>query len=100
MGIRRVLQLLIGCALPFGNDGRAQTPPPQTPNVGLYLPAQGLMNWGTWVNANWNRLDTVIGSTASSFAGADCGAQINAAYAALPSAGGRIFVNASCSFAT
>src|SRR5262249_52668878 len=30
----------------------------------------------------------------------DCGAQINAAYAALPSAGGEIIVDSSCSFST
>jgi hypothetical protein len=34
------------------------------------------------------------------FAGADCGAQINAAYAALPASGGVISVHSSCSFAT
>lgn len=34
------------------------------------------------------------------FAGADCGAKLNAAYAALPAAGGMIGVHTSCSFST
>lgn len=34
------------------------------------------------------------------FSGSDCGAQINNAYAALPAAGGTIWVHSSCSFAT
>lgn len=35
-----------------------QTPaPPQTPNIGLYLPAHGSFNWDTWYNLNWQILD-------------------------------------------
>jgi hypothetical protein len=34
------------------------------------------------------------------FSGSDCGAQINAAYAALPAGGGIIGVHSSCSFST
>jgi hypothetical protein len=34
------------------------------------------------------------------FSGSDCGAQINAAYAALPAGGGFIGVHSSCSFST
>lgn len=36
----------------------------------------------------------------SQFAGADCGAQVNAAYADLPATGGKIIVDTSCSFTT
>lgn len=36
----------------------------------------------------------------SQFTGADCGAQINAAYLDLPSAGGKIIVDTTCSFST
>lgn len=49
------------------------------------------------------RLNAIVANNvrySSQFPGADCGAQINNAYADLPSAGGKIIVDTSCSFAT
>jgi hypothetical protein len=74
----------------------------QTPNLKLYLPAHGSLDWDLLYNANWGILDKVssVARISTNYTGVDCGAQINAAYASLPSTGGRIIVPAACSFAT
>jgi hypothetical protein len=78
--------------------------PPVTPNLGLYKPLQGTLNWGTYVNSNWDTLDSFSGGftikNSANFSGGDCGASINAAYAALPPTGGIITVYRSCFFTT
>jgi hypothetical protein len=45
-----------------------------------------------------NKLQELV--SMEDFAGADCGAKINSAYAALPAAGGTIQMHTSCSFST
>lgn len=74
----------------------------RTPNLGLYVPAHGSLDWDTYYNANWSILDKSgsVSRISTNFPGADCGAQINAAYADLPAAGGKIVVPTSCTFAT
>src|SRR3954447_2405962 len=74
----------------------------RTPNLGLYQPAHGSLDWDALYNVNWSILDKSgsVARISTNFSGADCGAQINAAYADLPSAGGKIIVPSSCTFAT
>lgn len=87
---RLIWALLIGSCL-------AQT----TPNLHLNIPAQGTPNWDVLLNQNFSTLDQYVGTTVSAthFAGADIGAQINAAYASAScsSRGCRIHVNAAAS---
>ena len=60
----RILMLSIACLLvaPFllVTPTSAQSTPPQTPHIGLYLPAHGSLSWDTWLNANANVLDSDI----------------------------------------
>lgn len=42
--------------------------PPTTPNIGLYIPGHGSLNWDTWYNDNWSTLDTAIGNLRTSAA--------------------------------
>lgn len=53
---------------------------------------------GTWACIGGGVIGPVLDE--SVFTGADCGAKVNAAYAALPSTGGQIIVPTACSFST
>lgn len=53
--MKKLLLLLLTCAVTVF----AQSPP-TTPNLGLYLPAHGSLNWDTWYDENWNILDNDI----------------------------------------
>jgi hypothetical protein len=89
-----------------------------TPNLGLNIPPTGQLNWGVLMNQNMSIIDSlnpaslpgpstftgitqickmngqsvVGGSCAATWGSGDIGAQVNAAYAALPSNGGRIHI--------
>lgn len=87
----------------------AQTPS-TTPNIGLYVPVHGTLNWDVWYTNNWNNLDNIFGGSttvpalnpkilngveyATLYAGGDLGAKINAAITACPSTGCEIDIPA------
>src|SRR3954451_11252477 len=74
-----------------------------TLDSGGHLPASQLTTYSQGgTGAATRTISTKLQESVSmeDFAGSDCGAKINAAYAALPAAGGRISVNSSCSFST
>jgi hypothetical protein len=54
----------IALALLAGSYARAQNPP-TTPNIGLYLPAHGSLNWDAWYNDNWYTIDQKVGALLS-----------------------------------
>jgi hypothetical protein len=69
------------------------------------MKAQTVFHAGMLEKPNtWTKMNTFYGANQvlneAVFAGADCGARINNAYAALPTDGGKIVVASSCSFST
>ncbi len=69
-------------ALILSGTALAQT----TPNMKLYIPAQGTLNWDTLMNAEFTKLDAVIGINVDGTAYTS----IQAAISALPAAGGVV----------